>query len=228
MRGAALKRVLPDLADELSLLRSIWTDYWPRGFKHKVGWIEKIVVTLLVFRRVVSLSTRLRDLLFKNERCQPICTELMTIAWLVFLTLSVVYGLLGSGFVAIIVLVYLIWGSIDYPLCIIFLDRHKPGWKPQSYNRLLILLFVNYLQIIAGFAYLYLHVAKVVYSECSNALASAGDALYFSVVTITTLGFGDMRPLDSWAKLWVATEVLTGLVFLVLVVATVVALSTRE
>lgn len=44
------------------------------------------------------------------------------------------------------------------------------------------------------------------------------DSLYFSFVTITTLGYGDIKPLHSVAKLFVILEVFIGLVVLVTVV----------
>lgn len=228
MCGPMLKKVFPHLSSECSLLRSVWGDYWPCGFRHRVGWVEKSVLSLLVFRRAVSLSTWLRDLLVRDDDGRSIFTEMMTIIWSILLVVFVFYPFWGRGWLAVIVLGYLIWGAINYPLCIIFIDRHKSRWEPQSYNRLLILLFVNYLQMIAGFAYLYLYTAKVVRNECNNVITSGLDALYFSLVTITTLGFGDMKPLGSLAEFWVITEVLFGLVFLVLVVATVIALSTRQ
>lgn len=46
------------------------------------------------------------------------------------------------------------------------------------------------------------------------------DALYFSVVTISSLGYGDIRPL-GWARLLVGMEVFSGLAFFGLIVAKV-------
>lgn len=40
-----------------------------------------------------------------------------------------------------------------------------------------------------------------------------GSALYFSIVTITTLGFGEMYPEDGFARTMVCLEVLAGVVF---------------
>jgi hypothetical protein len=44
------------------------------------------------------------------------------------------------------------------------------------------------------------------------------DALYFSIVTISSLGYGDIRPI-GWARFFVGLEVLIGLGFLGLMVA---------
>lgn len=40
-----------------------------------------------------------------------------------------------------------------------------------------------------------------------------GSALYFSIVTITTLGFGEMVPKDGFARTMVCLEVMAGVVF---------------
>ncbi|WP_440009357.1 potassium channel family protein [Halomicrococcus sp. SG-WS-1] len=42
--------------------------------------------------------------------------------------------------------------------------------------------------------------------------------LYFSVVTFTTLGFGDMQPLGGWARLLATTETILGSVLIALLV----------
>lgn len=43
-------------------------------------------------------------------------------------------------------------------------------------------------------------------------LASLGDCLYFSVVTATTLGYGDITPVTSWARMLAALEAIAGMV----------------
>lgn len=47
-----------------------------------------------------------------------------------------------------------------------------------------------------------------------NAGTDWGSWLYYSVVTITTLGFGDYTPAHGWAQAITAIEVMCGLVFL--------------
>ena len=55
------------------------------------------------------------------------------------------------------------------------------------------------------------------YNTAAQGLTVAADGsysrfLYFSVVTITTLGFGDIVPVTDRARLWVATEAVFGIV----------------
>ena len=44
----------------------------------------------------------------------------------------------------------------------------------------------------------------------SRPIQGYGDALYFSVVTVTTLGYGDISPISGWAKAVSASEALLG------------------
>ena len=90
-----------------------------------------------------------------------------------------------------------------------------------SPTRTLSLLIGNYLEITIAFASLYV----LLYCTGENfGEESAGDftstlitPLYFSFVTITTLGYGDFSPVEWPGQLLVVTEV--GLGFLLLLIA---------
>ena len=52
------------------------------------------------------------------------------------------------------------------------------------------------------------------YHDCKplgNGVQGLADCLYFSVVTATTLGYGDIVPLATWARLLAATEAVGGM-----------------
>lgn len=53
------------------------------------------------------------------------------------------------------------------------------------------------------------------------------DFIYFSIVTLSTLGYGDIVPMSSQARALVSLEVLLGQFYLAVVVARLVALSMR-
>jgi hypothetical protein len=59
---------------------------------------------------------------------------------------------------------------------------------------------------------------QLVYTWDPQAQPGFLDSLYFSIVTISSLGYGDIRPL-GWARALVGLEVLVGLAFLGLLVA---------
>lgn len=59
-------------------------------------------------------------------------------------------------------------------------------------------------------------------------LSSFIDAVYFSTVIITTLGFGDIVPLKQLARLFVTAEALIGIIFLGVFVATAISLPEED
>ncbi len=80
---------------------------------------------------------------------------------------------------------------------------------------LLALLFASVHELLAAFTDPYLNGAPDP--------PSASDLLYFSVITITTVGYGDITPASESARAVAVTEALVGQLYLVSVVAAVVA-----
>lgn len=83
--------------------------------------------------------------------------------------------------------------------------------RPRSYKRSILLLFFNYLEIIFAFAVLY---------SCGNylnhPLNTSIDAIYFSIVTSSSIGYGDWHPVTKTGKILVSTQALLFLFFVVL------------
>ncbi|MBY0244288.1 MAG: potassium channel family protein, partial [Sphingobacteriaceae bacterium] len=83
--------------------------------------------------------------------------------------------------------------------------------QPRSYKRSMLLLFFNYLEIVLAFAVLY---------TCGNFLnkpfSSSFDAIYFSIITSATVGYGDFFPVTYIGKILVSIQSLLFLSFMVL------------
>jgi lysylphosphatidylglycerol synthetase-like protein (DUF2156 family) len=83
-----------------------------------------------------------------------------------------------------------------------------------------------YTLIALGFSFLYAGAAYVTDSDFfNNGIAGDGsDFAYFSVVTVTTLGYGDLSPATDVGRSLVILETLLGQIFLVVLVAFLVGM----
>ncbi len=74
--------------------------------------------------------------------------------------------------------------------------------KPRLYGGLFFLVIIVFGLVYAAF------------SSTINGVNNLGNALYFSIVTITTLGFGDVTPANGWGQTLVGLEAISGVVLI--------------
>lgn len=80
-----------------------------------------------------------------------------------------------------------------------------------------ILLDVTAAYVLAAFCFSVLYVYLV--RQDANAFSAElnlGNALYFSIVSMTTTGYGDISPKSGWAKFLVCLQILFGFLYNVL------------
>ena len=83
----------------------------------------------------------------------------------------------------------------------------SPEPNLSGIRRSIILLFHNYIELLFWFACIYL-----LRPGCFKYIAdSAIRSLYFSVVTMTTLGYGDIKPVKDIGRVIVSIQTLVGL-----------------
>jgi len=133
-----------------------------------------------------------------------------------------------------IFLVALCWfrcNEIIYAFVSDALDRLKqihrieshPIFQPVERLRMLI---ISYLEVILYFATIYAILPETWFSD--HKLANGFDALYFSIITITTVGYGDLAPVNTVARLLAGYQALIGLLLVVLVIGTYVSDAQRR
>lgn len=200
--------------DEYRLIARIWRGEYPqRDRKYPLSPLERFFMTILVFVRSFSL-VRLADA-FHSYRIRSALSESYVVLWLIILAVLLWYPIAPFGLLVCIVSYRLIDG-FTYRLCILFVNCYKETRGLRSLNRTLLLLVFNFTEIVVGFAILFLNTASAG-PEVGEAMTKPATALYFSVATITTLGFGDIRPVNDVGQWLVTAEVLLGFLFVVLV-----------
>ncbi|MGL5006563.1 MAG: ion channel [Plesiomonas sp.] len=114
-------------------------------------------------------------------------------------------------------------------MCIIFIEVSSQIFfsKESTVNRILGSLSL-FLIIGIQWAIIYLFCESVAPNSFSGLQAEDNtamfvNAIYFSFISLTSVGFGDVLPLSSMAKIIVAIEGVTGLFYMAVVVSTLVS-----
>ncbi len=213
-----LLRPIRSSLGEYKLIGNIWTGRYPEpGEQLPLSPLERAVMTLLIVIRSLSLTHLCK--LAMHYRIASFLSEFYVTLRFVILCLVFVACSRIPQWLCYTVAFYCIIDGLNYRLCIIFVDRYDKNWGLRSLNRSLILLLINYCELIVGFAILYLVSGSVGFSE-SQLITSRSEALYFSAVTITTLGYGDIKPIEPFGRWLSLSETLMGFVLIVLVIGT--------
>jgi Ion channel len=93
--------------------------------------------------------------------------------------------------------------------------RFLAVWNPSK-RQVLSYVSPAYATTIFLFAVVFLLINNFVEDAFTPRLPRLGAASYFSVVTIATVGYGDILPVSGWARFAVSTEILVGVGYTVL------------
>lgn len=109
----------------------------------------------------------------------------------------------------LVLMVYVMLETVLYIPTLIFASDLFS--RPRSYKRSMLLLFFNYLEMVFAFGVLY---------SCdqylNKPLTHWFDAIYFSSVTSSTIGYGDLYPVRTFGKFLVSVQSMLVLVYVVL------------
>jgi hypothetical protein len=114
-----------------------------------------------------------------------------------------------NNYFILTVMVYVMLETVLYIPTLIFASDLFS--KPRSYKRSMLLLFFNYIEMVLAFGVLY---------SCNDYLNKPFthwfDAVYFSTVTSSTIGFGDFYPVKTFGKVLVSIQSILVLLYVVL------------
>jgi len=126
-----------------------------------------------------------------------------------FIWTFIIYGALRLSYVVI------------YNANVTLFDQFRTKTKTyalRGYRRILVLLLINYAEIVLWFAIFY-RLSKHCFCAPNVGLDTVWGSLYFSIVTMTTLGYGDIKPANTYGALLCGLQVILGVFWAVVVVA---------
>ena len=175
---------------------------------------------LLVTIRLLSLAQMVKYIYKDSDKQNDV------IDWYVVVTTFILLILLCSipkSMLAVVVGIYWMSEMYSTTLAVLFVDKQDAGHKIRSADRSVVLGLIGYLELIIGFAILYLYFNAIHFPGYSYSLSrpvtSSIQAIYFSTVTITTLGYGDILPSNDIGKSLVVLETLLGIILIVCVLS---------
>lgn len=171
--------------------------------------IEKMVRLFLSSSQLLFPGIYIKYFAFKKGvEYEDLAVDFYVLLKVIFPLLILVNGLENNHFL-IALLVYVLLETILYIPTLIFASDLFS--KPRSYKRSMLLLFFNYMEIVFAYAVLY---------SCDSYLNKPFinwfDAVYFSIMTSSSIGYGDFYPVTSEGKFLVSTQALLFLFFVVL------------
>jgi hypothetical protein len=190
-------------------LRKIWNN----ERHHDIGF-EKILRLFLVSVQIIFPGIHIRNFFgkggtIKRNTAIEFYVLFKTVLPIIFLATGFYHHL-----IAVIISGYLLIETIIYVSSLIFVSDMFV--RARSYRRNILMLFMNYLEISLSFAVIYAGLGLLGDHLPGDHSYTVIDHIYFSIVTSTTIGYGDIHPVTQLGKMMVCIQALLVVAFIVL------------
>lgn len=188
----------------LKNVKSIW-----ENDHHEDNGIEKIFRLTLSSSQLLFPGIYIKYLAnLRGFEYRDLITDLYVLLKVLFPLFILKFGWQEHLFL-VSLMVYLLLETVIYIPMLIFASDLSS--KPRSYKRSMLLIFFNYIEIVFSFGVLY-----SLGNYLNKSFTHWFDAIYFSIVTSTSIGYGDYFPVTTHGKVLVSFQSLLFLFFVVL------------
>ena len=185
-------------------IRAIWNNDHEED-----NGIEKIVRLFLSSSQLLFPGIYIKH--FANKfgyEYKDLAMDFYILAKVVFPILILINDWQTNNYV-VLVLIYILLETVLYIPTLIFASDLFS--QPRSYKRSMLLLFFNYLESVLSFAVFY-RTGNYLNAPLNNWF----DAVYYSFVTSSTIGYGDYYPVATEGKIFTILQVFLFLFFVIL------------
>ena len=190
------------LQKRINNIRAIWNN----NHQDDNG-IEKIVRLFLSCSQLLFPGIYIKQIACKKGReYQDLALDFYILCKVIF-PIVILTNHWQHNFYILLILVYLVSETVLYIPTLIFASDLFS--RPRSYKRSMMLLFFNYLEIIFAFAVFYAS-----HNFLNKPFTHWFDAIYFSIITSSSIGYGDFYPVTSFGKLLVSIQAILFLFFI--------------
>lgn len=183
-----------------------------------LSWISMVKIFLKPFNCIINIF---RKYIFHKTTQKPFQNEqdILVIIIFSFLLIILFIPISQNNYLYKFLAVFFgIWRLIDifsYQLSIIFPSKGNYA-EPANVYRSILLWIINLMEIITIYAIFYFTTQGIIIEGSKNSqLIKPLEALYFSIITISTTGFGDIIPKKGWGQFWASTEIIVGIFMLI-------------
>lgn len=191
------------LQTHLHRIKRVW-----EGEDYKDFGIERLFRLLLMCSKLLFPRVYIDHLVTRYSRLNRKIWGEFYVLFKVFFPLFILYFHLAGVSILLFINVYLLLETFIFIFSRIYVSEH---FSSEGYKRSLLLLFMNFLETVLSFAVMYSYG-----NYLSKPLDNPIDAVYFSMMTTMTVGYGDIHPVTDAGKVVAMLQSLSSLTFLVL------------
>ena len=171
--------------------------------------IEKIVRLFLSSSQLIFPGIYIKYLASKiGYEYEDLAMDFYVLAKVIF-PIVILTNHLESDHFLIYFLIYILLETVLYIPTLIFASDLFA--RPRSYKRSMLLLFFNYIEIVVSFAVLY-----TLGDNMNQPFNHWFDAVYFSIISSNSIGYGDYYPITTFGKILVSLQAMFFLSFVIL------------
>jgi len=196
----------PAIPNQVKNVKRVWNNS-----KYKDFGIERLTRLFLVLIQFIFPALYVRHITGKMGLLgRKLGVEIYVISKLILPLIFFKLHLTSSPIVLGIT-IYMLVETLLYLSSLIFLSDIYAS--PITYKRSLLLLFINFIEIGLEYAVIFSFFNSHYANFFSDKINSSLDIIYFSFVSLSTLGFGDIYVTNNIGKVIILFQILTFILF---------------